>query len=99
MRRDEAGGCDAIAIEEHEIGAGAGSNRAIATCVHEGLRAAGLPETAVQVIATADRAAVGYLIADDKHVDVIVPRGGKSLIERVTREVLPALRSAFAGEI
>jgi glutamate-5-semialdehyde dehydrogenase len=62
------------------------SNRAIAACVHEGLRAAGLPETAVQVIATADRAAVGYLIADDKHVDVIVPRGGKSLIERITRE-------------
>ncbi len=62
------------------------SNRAIAACVHEGLRATGLPETAVQVIATADRAAVGYLIADDKHVDVIVPRGGKSLIERITLE-------------
>ena len=62
------------------------SNRAIAACVHEGLRAAGLPETAVQVVATTDRAAVGYLIADEKHVDVIVPRGGKSLIERITRE-------------
>ena len=62
------------------------SNAAIAACVHEGLRAAGLPETGVQVIATADRAAVGYLIADDKHVDVIVPRGGKGLIERITRE-------------
>jgi glutamate-5-semialdehyde dehydrogenase len=62
------------------------SNRAIAACVHEGLRAAGLPESAVQVVATTDRAAVGHLIADEKHVDVIVPRGGKSLIERIARE-------------
>ncbi|MBK9702366.1 MAG: glutamate-5-semialdehyde dehydrogenase [Betaproteobacteria bacterium] len=62
------------------------SNQAIAACVHEGLAAAGLPPSAVQVIATTDRAAVGLLIADDKHVDVIVPRGGKSLIERVSRE-------------
>ncbi len=62
------------------------SNRAIAACVQQGLRAAGLPETAVQVVATTDRAAVGQLITDEKHVDVIVPRGGKSLIERITRE-------------
>ena len=62
------------------------SNTAIAACVHEGLRAAGLPEAAVQVVATTDRAAVGHLIADEKHVDVIVPRGGKSLIERISRE-------------
>jgi glutamate-5-semialdehyde dehydrogenase len=62
------------------------SNQAIAACVHKGLRSAGLPEHAVQVVATSDRAAVGHLIADAKHVDVIVPRGGKSLIERVTRE-------------
>ncbi len=62
------------------------SNAAIAACVQEGLRAAGLPETAVQVVATTDRAAVGHLIADEKHVDVIVPRGGKSLIERISRE-------------
>jgi glutamate-5-semialdehyde dehydrogenase len=62
------------------------SNQAIAACVREGLSAAGLPETAVQVIATVDRAAVGLLIADEKHVDVIVPRGGKGLIERVARE-------------
>jgi glutamate-5-semialdehyde dehydrogenase len=62
------------------------SNQAIAACVHEGLSAAGLPQTAVQVIATVDRAAVGLLIADEKHVDVIVPRGGKGLIERVARE-------------
>ena len=62
------------------------SNRAIARCVHDGLRAAALPENAVQVVATTDRAAVGYLIADEKHVDVIVPRGGKGLIERISRE-------------
>ena len=62
------------------------SNTAIAECVHHGLRDAGLPETAVQVVATTDRAAVGYLITDEKHVDVIVPRGGKSLIERIARE-------------
>ncbi len=62
------------------------SNRAIAACVHEGLRAAGLPETGVQVIATTDREAVGYLIADQAHVDVIVPRGGKGLIERIAKE-------------
>ena len=62
------------------------SNQAIAVCVHRGLRAAGLPENAVQIIATTDRAAVGHLIADDRHVDVIVPRGGKSLIERISRE-------------
>jgi glutamate-5-semialdehyde dehydrogenase len=62
------------------------SNQAIAACVHEGLRTAGLPEHAVQVIATADRAAVGHLIADERHVDVIVPRGGKGLIERIARE-------------
>ncbi|MFO1307866.1 MAG: glutamate-5-semialdehyde dehydrogenase [Burkholderiales bacterium] len=62
------------------------SNTAIAACVHEGLRTAGLPEAAVQVVATTDRAAVGHLIADERHVDVIVPRGGKSLTERIARE-------------
>ena len=62
------------------------SNQAIAACVHRGLRVAGLPENAVQIVATTDRAAVGHLIADDEHVDVIVPRGGKSLIERIARE-------------
>jgi glutamate-5-semialdehyde dehydrogenase len=61
-------------------------NQAVAACVHEGLRAAGLPETAVQVIETTDRAAVGELLAMKEHVDVIVPRGGKGLIERVSRE-------------
>ncbi|MEP6678687.1 MAG: glutamate-5-semialdehyde dehydrogenase [Betaproteobacteria bacterium] len=69
------------------------SNQAIAACVHEGLRAAGLPQNAVQVVATTDRAAVGGLIADDAHVDVIVPRGGKGLIERVAREAkVPVIR-------
>ena len=62
------------------------SNQAIATCVHEGLKAAGLPETAVQVIATTDRAAVGELITMQEYVDVIVPRGGKSLIARISRD-------------
>ncbi|TMH67955.1 MAG: glutamate-5-semialdehyde dehydrogenase [Betaproteobacteria bacterium] len=62
------------------------SNQAIAACVHKGLRSAGLPESAVQVIATSDRAAVGHLIADEKHIDVIVPRGGKGLIERISRD-------------
>ena len=62
------------------------SNQAIATCVHAGLRAAGLPETAVQVISTTDRAAVGELITMKDFVDVIVPRGGKSLIARISEE-------------
>jgi len=62
------------------------SNRAIAALVHEGLRAAGLPESAVQVVDTTDRAAVGQLITMPEYVDVIVPRGGKGLIERISRE-------------
>ncbi len=62
------------------------SNQAIAACVHEGLRAANLPEAAVQVVETADRAAVGILLSMNEYVDIIVPRGGKDLIERVMRE-------------
>jgi glutamate-5-semialdehyde dehydrogenase len=62
------------------------SNRAIALCVSEGLVAAGLPGTAVQVIDTTDRAAVGEMISRPEYVDVIVPRGGKGLIERISRE-------------
>jgi glutamate-5-semialdehyde dehydrogenase len=61
-------------------------NLAIAACVHEGLRAAGLPESAVQVIETTDRAVVGELVAMKDYVDVIVPRGGKGLIERVSKD-------------
>ena len=62
------------------------SNQVIAACVKEGLRDAGLPETAVQVIETTDRAAVGELITMKTHVDVIIPRGGKGLIERISNE-------------
>jgi glutamate-5-semialdehyde dehydrogenase len=62
------------------------SNQAIAACVREGLRAAGLPETAVQVIETTDREAVSHLVAMPEYIDVIVPRGGKGLIERVARD-------------
>ncbi len=62
------------------------SNQAIAECLRIGLREAGLPETAVQVIETTDRAAVGELITHPEWVDVIVPRGGKSLIERISND-------------
>lgn len=62
------------------------SNRAIAACVRAGLKQAGLPEDAVQVIDTTDRAAVGLLVAMPEFVDVIVPRGGKGLIERISAE-------------
>jgi len=69
------------------------SNQAIAACVHAGLRAAGLPETAVQVITTTDRAAVGELITMKDYVDVIVPRGGKSLIARISEEArIPVIK-------
>ncbi|HUF20729.1 MAG TPA: glutamate-5-semialdehyde dehydrogenase [Burkholderiales bacterium] len=69
------------------------SNQAIAACVHAGLREAGLPEAAVQVIGTTDRAAVGELLAMKDHVDIIVPRGGKGLIERVSAESrIPVLK-------
>jgi len=62
------------------------SNQAIAACMGVGLKAAGLPETAVQLVATADRAAVSELVAMERFVDAVVPRGGKSLIERVARD-------------
>ncbi|WP_419686206.1 glutamate-5-semialdehyde dehydrogenase [Burkholderia theae] len=62
------------------------SNAALAKLIGEGLEAAGLPQDAVQVVATADRAAVGKLITMTDYVDVIVPRGGKSLIERLINE-------------
>ena len=61
-------------------------NQAIAACVREGLLEAGLPAAAVQVVDTTDRAAVGHLITLPEFVDVIVPRGGKGLIERISRE-------------
>lgn len=69
------------------------SNRAIARRVRAGLDQAGLPPTAVQVVETADRAAVGHLITMREYVDVIVPRGGKSLIERISNEArIPVIK-------
>ena len=69
------------------------SNQAIAACVHQGLREAGLPETAVQVVNTTDRAAVGELITMKEYVDVIVPRGGKGLIARISNEArIPVIK-------
>jgi glutamate-5-semialdehyde dehydrogenase len=62
------------------------SNQAIARCIHQGLAEAGLPDDAVQVIETTDRAAVGELIRMQDYVDVIIPRGGKGLIERISAE-------------
>ena len=62
------------------------SNQAVAACVREGLVMAGLPEAVVQVVETTDRAAVGELITMQEFVDVIVPRGGKGLIERIMKE-------------
>jgi glutamate-5-semialdehyde dehydrogenase len=62
------------------------SNRVIAACVREGLKSAGLPEAAVQLVDFADRAAVGELITMPEYVDIIVPRGGKELIARLAKE-------------
>jgi len=62
------------------------SNRAIASIIRAGLSKTGLPEDSVQLIDTTDRRAVGELLRLDKHIDVIVPRGGKSLIERIMAE-------------
>ncbi len=69
------------------------SNQAIAHCIHAGLAAAQLPQTAVQVIETTDRAAVGELIRLSKYIDVIIPRGGKGLIERISQEArIPVIK-------
>ncbi len=62
------------------------SARAIAECLRQGLAATELPESAIQLVRTTDRAAVGHMLAMTRHIDVIVPRGGKSLIERVQTE-------------
>ncbi|NCA70379.1 MAG: glutamate-5-semialdehyde dehydrogenase [Sphingobacteriia bacterium] len=62
------------------------SNQAIADCIRAGLVTSGLPADAVQVVGTTDRAAVGAMISMPEYVDVIVPRGGKGLIERISRE-------------
>ena len=69
------------------------SNKAIAKAIQHGLKASGLPETSVQVVNTADRAAVGHLITMSEYVDVIVPRGGKGLIERISNEArIPVIK-------
>lgn len=69
------------------------SNQAIAHCIEIGLTAAGIDPQAVQVVATTDRAAVGKLITMTQYVDVIIPRGGKSLIERIAAEArVPVLK-------
>ena len=69
------------------------SNQAVAACIQAGLKQAGLPEDAVQVVETTDRAAVGELIRMKEYVDVIVPRGGKSLIERISAEAtIPVIK-------
>ncbi len=62
------------------------SSGVILSCLQDGLRAAGLPEAAIQAPPTTDRAAVGAMLTMTDHIDVIVPRGGKSLIERVQTE-------------
>lgn len=68
-------------------------NQALAKLVHEGLQAAGLPAAAVQVVETTDRAAVGELITMKQYVDVIVPRGGKGLIERISSDArIPVIK-------
>jgi len=73
------------------------SNKAIAACISEGLVASGLPAEAVQVVETTDRAAVGELITMDAYVDVIVPRGGKGLIERISQQATIAVIKHLDG--
>ncbi|EAW30626.1 Gamma-glutamyl phosphate reductase [marine gamma proteobacterium HTCC2143] len=73
------------------------SNQAIAACIIEGLAAAGLPKNAVQVVETTDRAAVGELITMPDFVDVVVPRGGKGLIERISRDATVAVIKHLDG--
>ena len=69
------------------------SNQAITVCIQAGLKQAGLPEQSVQVINTTDRAAVGMLLTMKESVDVIIPRGGKGLIERVSSEAtIPVIK-------
>lgn len=62
------------------------SNQAIAACIQQGLKTAGLPAASIQVVETTDREAVGQLITMPQYVDVIVPRGGKNLIERISQD-------------
>ncbi len=73
------------------------SARAIADALHAGLAAASLPVDAIQFVPTTDRAAVGHLLAMDRHVDVLVPRGGRSLVERVRAEARMPVFSHLDG--
>jgi glutamate-5-semialdehyde dehydrogenase len=73
------------------------ANQAIAACVHVGLAEAGLPSDAVQVVGVTDRAAVGELLRMQQYVDIIVPRGGQSLIDRVMRESQVPVIKHYAG--
>ncbi len=73
------------------------SNQAVAKCIQVGLDKVGLPTTAVQVVETTDRAAVGELITMPEYVDVIVPRGGKSLIERISKDAKVAVIKHLDG--
>lgn len=69
------------------------SNKALAVLVQQALTAAGLPASAVQLVATTDRSAVGHLIAMPRFVDVVIPRGGKSLIERISADAkIPVIK-------
>lgn len=62
------------------------SNAAIAECIVTGLKVSGLPEHAVQLVGTTDRAAVGAMLAMEEHIDVIIPRGGKGLVSRIAQD-------------
>src|SRR5690554_663991 len=70
-----------------------GSNQAVAKCLMQGLRTAGLPEASVQVVETIDREAVAQMITLSEYIDVLVPRGGKGLIERITADAkIPVIK-------
>ena len=69
------------------------SNQAVAACITRGLQSAGLPERAVQVVETTDRAAVGEMLALSESIDVIIPRGGKGLVKRISKEArMPVIK-------
>ena len=69
------------------------SNLAIAQCIAQGIKKAGLPDACIQLISTVDRAAVGEMITLSEHIDIIIPRGGKHLIERISREAsIPVIK-------
>ncbi|MFT6029241.1 MAG: glutamate-5-semialdehyde dehydrogenase [Oleiphilaceae bacterium] len=73
------------------------SNKAIASCLAVGLKEAGLPEASVQVVETTDREAVGEMITMPEYIDIIIPRGGKGLIERISRDAKVAVIKHLDG--